>query len=344
MDTIPDTHGARIPGGSSSALKAGDDIEVFVLTRNRVEFLKQAVQSLLDQTLRDARVTVVDNASDDGTEGDLSAMAAENPRLCYVRQPQNVGPTGNFETAVRLARARYAMIFHDDDILHPLYLEMALKAIRRHPKVTMLVGNSIVPPVVNAEHWEPVSQSYSLCETPVDFAAFLYVVGRIAFPTAVYHVESLRRVRARNDLYGKIADKPLLQEAAGQGMAVVFHDKRLLRYRVHPGQDTNARSTGPFYAEMINHNRFFKDILWKTRRTRWIFNMRCQKHLKSLYKMGGDRTLSFRQFVKKANDEGAGCLASRLCNLPVIGPVFYPLCNMMRGVIERGFPHGDLEK
>ena len=41
-------------------------IEVFILTFNRVEFLKESLNSILAQTVK-TQITVVDNASDDGT-------------------------------------------------------------------------------------------------------------------------------------------------------------------------------------------------------------------------------------------------------------------------------------
>lgn len=325
-------------------MDAGDDIEAFVLTRNRVGLLRETVDSLLAQSLKGLRVTIVDNASDDGTPDYAEALAKEDGRVFYFRQKENVGVKNNLYTAVSLARATYALIFHDDDLLHPRYLEMALRAARAHPNISLVMSNCVTPAHMHARDWEDVCGDYWLCRTPTDVAAFIYGVGRMSFPSVVYKTEFLKSARFRDELFGKIADKPFVQEAAGTGGAVVFKDKRLLRYRVHAGQDTKATATGPFYEEIIRHNRFFKDCLKATGRTRRIFALRCHKQLKSLYKMGGDATLPLRDFVRLAEAKGAGCRLDRLCNLPVLGALVYPLCNAARGWIERGFPCGNIGK
>lgn len=45
-----------------------DDIEVFIPTFNRANYLKSSIQSILNQTLKDINITVIDNASTDNTK------------------------------------------------------------------------------------------------------------------------------------------------------------------------------------------------------------------------------------------------------------------------------------
>ncbi|MDY6069433.1 MAG: glycosyltransferase family A protein, partial [Opitutales bacterium] len=99
-------------------------IEVFILTFNRVEFLKESLNSILAQTMK-TQITVVDNASDDGTCEYMSEMAERFDNVFYVRNEKNLGYNGNLQKAVSLAKKPYVMLFHDDDILHESYIALA---------------------------------------------------------------------------------------------------------------------------------------------------------------------------------------------------------------------------
>ncbi len=52
------------------------NIEVFVLSCNRLEFLKESLKSLFAQTCAPIKITVMDNASTDGTVAYLEELRA----------------------------------------------------------------------------------------------------------------------------------------------------------------------------------------------------------------------------------------------------------------------------
>lgn len=96
-------------------------VSVCLLTYNRAKYLKQAIQSVLDQEFTDFELIIADNASTDETERVVRGFSDE--RLIYHRHPTNIGGIRNWNYAVRQARGKYVTVFHDDDLLLRLPLD-----------------------------------------------------------------------------------------------------------------------------------------------------------------------------------------------------------------------------
>ncbi len=313
-------------------------IEIFVLTCNRLAFLKESLESLFAQTLPPLRISVMDNASSDGTSEYLDNLAKERPDFAHVRHAENIGGGGNFESALHLAEADYVMFFHDDDILHPRYVEFAEKLTEEYPGIALMSSDYVAPKEVNGSNWEDVSSGHYLCKGRESFAAFLYGVGRIAFSCAIYRREYIANKRLDTRNFGKICDKIFMLDAVPPGAyAAVFSDKRLLRYRIHAGQDTKAVSSGPFYGEIVKHNKFFRRELNGSLLGRAVFEMCCYRNLKSLYNMGDCGGLSLVEFIDRAHADGAASALTQICARGC-GKPLYGLCNIGKAVFSGIFP------
>jgi GT2 family glycosyltransferase len=75
-----------------------------VVTYNRKGLLRRCLDSLLEQTLKPARIVIIDNASTDGTADDLRQHGYfDNPLITYRRLEHNTGGAGGFHEGVRVA-------------------------------------------------------------------------------------------------------------------------------------------------------------------------------------------------------------------------------------------------
>ena len=108
-----------------------DDIEIFITTHNRVDFLKDSILSLQNQTVKPLLITILDNESRDGTQQLVQSMTG-------VKYVKTFGFLGNFNKAREIVSKKYCMLFHDDDLLHPQYLEFALNALNTYPNVSLI--------------------------------------------------------------------------------------------------------------------------------------------------------------------------------------------------------------
>jgi len=83
---------------------------------NGTKFIREALDSLLAQTFTDFELIISDNASTDDTEAICRKYAAEDQRIRYVRQPENMGLWANFKYVLDESVAEYFMWAAADDV------------------------------------------------------------------------------------------------------------------------------------------------------------------------------------------------------------------------------------
>ncbi|MEU3525285.1 CDP-glycerol glycerophosphotransferase family protein [Streptomyces sp. NPDC038707] len=96
------------------------DISVVVIVYNDAARLPTAVQSVLEQTLRNVEVVIADDCSTDGSYEVARQLAARSDRVRAIRLPENSGGCGEPRNqGVAVARGRYVMFLDSDDTLEP---------------------------------------------------------------------------------------------------------------------------------------------------------------------------------------------------------------------------------
>jgi glycosyltransferase involved in cell wall biosynthesis len=88
-------------------------ISILMPTRNRLGFLKEAIDSVLSQTYSDWELVISDDGSTDGTREYLSGLT--DPRIKVFFQPVNLGQFGNLNFLFSKASYEIAQILCDDD-------------------------------------------------------------------------------------------------------------------------------------------------------------------------------------------------------------------------------------
>jgi glycosyltransferase involved in cell wall biosynthesis len=82
-------------------------------------------------------VIVADNASTDGTEAICREYVHADPRICYLRNPTNVGSLRNFNLTFGRARGAYFKWAAHDDLLEPEFLARCLEPLESDPGVVL---------------------------------------------------------------------------------------------------------------------------------------------------------------------------------------------------------------
>ena len=103
-------------------------VSVYLPTRNRAALLREAADSVLSQTWRDFELLIVNDASDDDTDGVMAALARRDPRVRCFRQPESRGAPAARNRALAEARGRFITGLDDDDLMLPRRLETLLAA------------------------------------------------------------------------------------------------------------------------------------------------------------------------------------------------------------------------
>jgi beta-1,4-mannosyltransferase len=106
-------------------------VSIYMPTKNRVELLTRAVDSVLRQTHRDLELWVVDDGSTDGTVEYLQRASAADPRLHFIRNEHSMGAPRARNVAITHSRGEFVTGLDDDDSFHEQRLEKLLAAWQR---------------------------------------------------------------------------------------------------------------------------------------------------------------------------------------------------------------------
>lgn len=110
---------------------------VIIPAYNVAPFISVAVRSVLDQTMPQLEIIVVNDGSTDSTEQTVRAM--EDPRVQLVTRP-NGGVSAARNTGLDMARGRYIAFLDADDAMEPTNLEEKI-AVLRNGKAHWVFGD-----------------------------------------------------------------------------------------------------------------------------------------------------------------------------------------------------------
>ncbi len=231
-----------------------EDIEIFILTYNRAQMLDETLGSIKNQTVQGFGVKVFDNGSTDNTLDVINKYGFD-----YNKNEKNLGQLVNFELAKNAASKKWVMFFHDDDLLNPQYIEKVLYYLNKYENIDVVTAGCIATYEPKYNDFEPIKEA-CLCKDKKEFALYLFMGLNNHFGSTIYRTEFYKENSFRQDIYGKIADRPLVLDSIQDGKILVL-DKNSVQYRLHEGQDTNAGATGPFVQEFLNLIELYHNII-----------------------------------------------------------------------------------
>lgn len=244
-------------------------VTIAIPTFNRVDFLRQALDSALAQTYPNIEVVVSDNASTDGTEQLLSGYS--DNRLKSIRQASNIGMMGNWDACLASASGEYFLLLSDDDVLERSAIAELIsgfctkKSINTDASAGYLIDDQIGmvwcgSRIIN-EHNEVLRYSYKAPEEEDTFSMIngFFSGERETFPCSILlRTEDIRQSGgyAASQLT-LIADAYVWMACCVRRSKIRFVASCLTNYRVH----TNSGTSNATIDEWLRNNselaRFF---------------------------------------------------------------------------------------
>lgn len=134
-----------IPSRSAVSTGApGKRVSIGLPVFNGAAYLREAIESILQQTYCEFELIVTDNASTDATQSICEEFVARDPRVRYVRLPENIGAAPNFNRAFELCSGELFKWAAHDDLLDPRFLEECVAALDANPSAVLAYPRSVV--------------------------------------------------------------------------------------------------------------------------------------------------------------------------------------------------------
>jgi glycosyltransferase involved in cell wall biosynthesis len=116
--------------------KSGPFVSVIMSVYNGELYLREAIDSMLTQTMRDFEFIIVNDASTDGTAPILSSYT--DPRMVLLSNPTNQGMASSFRRAIDFAHGKYLARMDADDVSLPHRLQTQVTFLETHPDIAVV--------------------------------------------------------------------------------------------------------------------------------------------------------------------------------------------------------------
>lgn len=228
-------------------------VSIGIPVYNGSDYLEEAIDSILGQTMGDFELLIQDNASTDATEEICRGYEKRDKRVSYVRNAENVGAPINYNLVFERSRAPYFKWAAHDDTIAPVFLERCVEALDRNPGSVVAAGRTVLinddgspvrydqaSKVYVTRHGNPVGIQDPNDRARGDNAAgrFWDILVRTMRTFEIFGVmrtSALKQTVLHENYYG--SDKPLLAQMALLGK-FEFIDEDLMFRRCHAGQSS----------------------------------------------------------------------------------------------------------
>ena len=115
------------------------EVSVVIPSYNHAAYIREAVESVLSQSLADLELIVVDDGSQDDS---LDILAGISDRRLRLYQQANQGAHAAINRGLHLASGDYLAVLNSDDAYHPQRLEKLVGLLKADPEIS-LAGSHI---------------------------------------------------------------------------------------------------------------------------------------------------------------------------------------------------------
>ena len=215
-------------------------ISVVVPVYNTGEFLAECIDSILDQTLSDWELILVNDGSVDDSDAICRKYAQKDGRIHYFRQ-ENQGVSAARNLGISKATGEYVGCVDSDDALDARFLETSYEKAIQESADIVLIGEwllSRLPFPAALPSWGYLVRKSFLdkypdvrypvgiqpCEDGLVSHQLLALTDKIAFnPNGVYHYR--QHERGNHHAINKACGKVLAQIPKWLGILTDFYDK-----------------------------------------------------------------------------------------------------------------------
>ncbi len=208
-------------------------ISVIMPVYNGEKYLREAIDSILNQSYCDFEFIIINDCSSDSTEEIIKSY--DDSRIVYIKNEVNLGVAGTLNIGLNMAKGEYIARMDADDISLQTRFEKQIDFMDNHPEIGVCGTNVIV----FSENSEKATKF------PVDKSEFLFNLffsSQIVHPTVM-----LRRKLVLDGLY-KYDVRWEGREDYALWLKLINHtnlanlQEPLLKYRIHNSQVTQKKS------------------------------------------------------------------------------------------------------
>ena len=222
-------------------------ISVLMPVYNCELYIKEAIESILNQTFSNFELIIIDDCSTDSTLAIIKSYT--DPRICLIEKKQNTGYTNSLNTAILVAKGKYIARMDGDDISLPERFQKQYDFLEQNPE-TVICGTAIK--IIDSLEVQRHPSDHHNLKVKLCFSSVFH------HPTVMIKGSVLKK-NFYNKEFEPAEDYELWTRLAFLGKMSNLDDV-LLHYRIHLGQTSSVRKNiqdqNIFKCQMIMLNKF----------------------------------------------------------------------------------------
>jgi len=122
-------------------------LSIAIPTVNRKSYLEITLNQFIPQILRNknnVEIVVSNNASEDDTDDYMSKLILSYSEIKYYKSNIRMDLFKSFSTAVEKSSGKYLILWGDDDIPSPYFIEIILNIIQNNPTIGLIHYNRLI--------------------------------------------------------------------------------------------------------------------------------------------------------------------------------------------------------
>lgn len=108
-----------------------DTIDILLPTYNGEKYLKEQLDSILNQTYKNIRLIISDDCSKDSTPKILEEYRNKDERIELYLQKENIGVVKEIEFLLKKVKSNYYMLADQDDVWLPIKVEKSIETLKK---------------------------------------------------------------------------------------------------------------------------------------------------------------------------------------------------------------------
>ena len=123
-------------------------ITIGIVTYNRIEMLRDAVNSVLNQSFQDYCLIIGNDYPDKPVTLNSLGICDAKGRVKIINHTKNIGERNNMNNLLALSSTEWFIWLADDDLLHVDFLSIAFKIIKKNDDAISVFSNYVSSPIV----------------------------------------------------------------------------------------------------------------------------------------------------------------------------------------------------
>ena len=225
-------------------------VSIVMASYNRKDYIKLAVDSILNQTYKDFEFIIIDDCSTDGTREILEDFAQKDCRIKLIKNKENKGLIYNLRLGLSQANGEYIVRMDDDDIAYAERIEKQVKFMDENPEIT--VCGSFIELIGECEN----SVGWVKHLLPEEIAILLNFFNPMCHPSVIIRNSFLKKHNIN------FRFEALHAEEYDLWKQIIFHNGKisnipevLLKYRIHKNRISQAEDSAKIQNETAKKGR-----------------------------------------------------------------------------------------